>query len=240
MHSRRTGDNQGRSCVRGVCVMAWISRLYTDPGGQYLSQSEMENNAVEFATYGSHQGFSIISMAGMLGCIQSESTINPGAQNLGEPVATRGLGLCQWTGTRHTALQNWCSSQGYDGWWYGPPQMQFMQYELTTYSYHMYDTHAQAIVPSEFRFSNGMQMARCNDPDWTLEMSTAWWLDCFEMGGGAYSDALWNQWWSTRWPQAQAWYAFLSGQPWPGRGLPAWMLRRIMAQSEVKRRMLRR
>lgn len=217
--------------------MSWITEPFSIYGAHWLTQSQQENNATEFATFGSQEGWSIMSMAGMLGCIWAESWgINPGAENTAEPAATRGLGLCQWTGVRHTNLINWCTAQGYNDWWFGPPQMTFLRHEIQTFTFHMYDRHAQAIVPPQFRFTDGEDMARCADPAWTLEMSLAWWLDCFEMGGGAYSDELWNQWWSTRWPAAQRWYEFLSGQPWPGRRLPPWLFRAIMDQSNKRHR----
>lgn len=74
----------------------WVSR------NNYLSQSEMENNALCF--YGmmyTQFGWTINAIAGMLGNLQRESTINPG---IWEGLVPRydgeydsGYGLVQWT-----------------------------------------------------------------------------------------------------------------------------------------------
>ena len=52
--------------------MSWIAK------NNYLTQSEMENNAIEFFNKMSSLGWSINAICGMLGNIQTESNINPG------------------------------------------------------------------------------------------------------------------------------------------------------------------
>lgn len=83
-------------------------------GNRYLSQSEMENNARLVWNYFGPLGWSLNAVAGMLGNMQRESTINPGIwQNLdpSQP-SVLGYGLVGWTpGTRIT---NWLTSHGYE------------------------------------------------------------------------------------------------------------------------------
>lgn len=83
-------------------------------GNRYLSQSEMENNARLVWNYFGSLGWTLNAVAGMLGNMQRESTINPGIwQNLdpSQP-SVLGYGLVGWTpGTRIT---NWLTSHGYE------------------------------------------------------------------------------------------------------------------------------
>ena len=72
--------------------MAWIVKVGVNA---YLTQSEMENNATEFYGYFNSKGFTIESVAGMLGNLQQESNINPGMKQTAS--ASSGWGLIQWT-----------------------------------------------------------------------------------------------------------------------------------------------
>ena len=78
---------------------------------RYLSQSEMENNALYFYYKMSENGWTMESIAAMLGNMQKESTINAGIwQNLDEGNTSLGYGLVQWTPA--TKYLNWCSERG--------------------------------------------------------------------------------------------------------------------------------
>lgn len=84
----------------------WISK------NAYLSQSEMENNAKLIYSYFKGKGWTLNAIAGMLGNMQQESTINPGIwQNL-TPNTSMGWGLVQWTPS--TNFTNWASANGYE------------------------------------------------------------------------------------------------------------------------------
>lgn len=79
-------------------------------GNRWLSQSEMENNATIIWYYLMQDGWTMESVAGMLGNMQSESTINPGIwQNLDEGNLSMGFGLVQWTPA--TNYINWANAQ---------------------------------------------------------------------------------------------------------------------------------
>lgn len=64
----------------------------------YLTLAEMQVNARYIYQYFSSQGWTLNAIAGMLGNMQTESTINPGIwQNLDEGNTSLGYGLVQWT-----------------------------------------------------------------------------------------------------------------------------------------------
>lgn len=72
--------------------MAWIVRVGTR---EFFSQSEKDNNAIEFYNFFSPRGYSLASICGMLGNIDQESTVNPGLQETASD--SSGWGLIQWT-----------------------------------------------------------------------------------------------------------------------------------------------
>lgn len=76
----------------GVPALTYFS------GNRYLTQAEMETNARYIWNYLGSRGWSIQAVAGMLGNMQSESSINPGIwQSLNEGNLSGGYGLVQWT-----------------------------------------------------------------------------------------------------------------------------------------------
>lgn len=79
-------------------------------GNRYLTQPEMEANAIYIWGYLKARGWSKNAVAGMLGNMQTESTINPGIwEGLNEGVGP-GYGLVQWT--PFTKYTEWCASRG--------------------------------------------------------------------------------------------------------------------------------
>lgn len=83
--------------------MPWIG------GNNALNLEQMQNNAKMFQTKMKSLGCSDSFIAGMLGNIQSESTINPQRVETG---GGGGYGLVQWTPA--SKLIDWCASQGLD------------------------------------------------------------------------------------------------------------------------------
>lgn len=78
----------------------------------YLSQAEMQSNARYIYQYFSSLGWTRNAIAGMLGNMQVESTINAGIwQNLDSGNTNLGYGLVQWTPA--TKILNWLSNNGY-------------------------------------------------------------------------------------------------------------------------------
>ena len=81
-------------------------------GNRYLSVGEMQNNALIIFRKLTADGWTSNAVAGMLGNMQVESTINPGIwQNL-TPNQELGWGLVQWTPS--TNFTDWAKANGFD------------------------------------------------------------------------------------------------------------------------------
>lgn len=104
--------------------MAWIK------GNRYLSESEMQNNALIIGAYLVSREWSINAIAGLLGNMQVESTINPALwQSLNANNMSGGYGLVQWTPA--TNITDWCDSNGY-GWDDGNAQLKWIDEETVS------------------------------------------------------------------------------------------------------------
>lgn len=80
-------------------------------GNRYLNEEEMQNNALIIYDDLLRKGWSINAIAGLLGNMESESTINPAIwQNLTVD-SSNGYGLVQWTPS--TNYTSWALSHGY-------------------------------------------------------------------------------------------------------------------------------
>lgn len=78
----------------------------------YLTVSQMTDNAQWILTYLTQHGWSSNAVFGMLGNMQTESTINPGLwQNMDAGNTKLGFGLVQWTPA--TKFIDWAQSNGY-------------------------------------------------------------------------------------------------------------------------------
>lgn len=90
-----------------------ITKADVISANRFLSLNEMKINAAYIWGYLSKRGWSMNAVAGMLGNMQTESTINPGIwQSLQEGNYSGGYGLCQWTpATKYT---DWCTANGYE------------------------------------------------------------------------------------------------------------------------------
>lgn len=103
--------------------MAWIQ------GNRYLSRTEMQNNALIVRDYLIGRGWSLNAVAGLLGNMQSESTINPGIwQSLNENNMSGGFGLVQWTPA--TNFTSWADANGYQ-WTDGDAQLLWIDQRTT-------------------------------------------------------------------------------------------------------------
>lgn len=92
--------------------MAWIYEIGTK---KYFTDTQKQNNALEFYNFFSPLGLTLESIAGILGNIERESTLNPGLMETSSE--TSGWGLIQWT--PGTIIVEWCQNYGYawyDGW----------------------------------------------------------------------------------------------------------------------------
>ena len=101
---------------------------------QYLTHYSFEDNAALVVNYLSNEGFSIESICGILGNMESESYVNPGQIENDDdtPIPLRGHGLIQWTPL--TGLTNNTYWQG--GKWYsGSKQMYVVANEVLDPAY---------------------------------------------------------------------------------------------------------
>ena len=105
--------------------MTWIT------GNRYLNQSEMENNALIIKEYFLSKGWSLNAIAGVLGNMESESSINPGIwQSLNEGNMSGGFGLVQWTPA--TNFTDWADALGYS-WSDGNAQLLWIDEQTSAF-----------------------------------------------------------------------------------------------------------
>lgn len=125
--------------------MAWISK------NEYLSESEMKNNAEIVNTYLSNKGWTKNAIAALLGNMQSESTINPGIwQSLNEGNMSGGFGLVQWTPA--TNFTDWADTNGYS-WTDGNAQLKWIDEETTNFGQWI-STDTYPVTFEEFKTSS--------------------------------------------------------------------------------------
>lgn len=161
-------------------------------GNRYLTQEEMETNARYIYNYLGSRGWSVNAVAGMLGNMQTESSINPGIwEGLNAGVGP-GYGLVQWT--PYTKYTEWCGERGLD-----PSHM---------------DSALQRI---EYELENGLQYYPTESYPETFEQfktstKTPYYLGLaflanYERPADPTQPA--------RGIQAKSWYTFLTEQPAP-------------------------
>ncbi len=177
-------------------------------GNRYLSQAEMETNARYIWNYLGSRGWSMGAVAGMLGNMETESTINPGIWEGLKANEGPGFGLVQWT--PYTKYTNWCESRGMD-----PGEM---------------DSALQRI---EYELENGLQYYPTSNYPETFAQFKVSTKDPYYLGMAFLANyerpKVSNQ--PKRGTQAEEWYEFLSGLPAPvdpsskkKRGLPLWLM----------------
>lgn len=92
---------------------------------EYLSMSEMQNNALLVHSFFSGKGWTLEAISAMLGNMQTESFINPGLwESFKEGNTSVGYGLVQWTPARRYI--SWAG----DNWNSGDKQCQRLAWEV--------------------------------------------------------------------------------------------------------------
>lgn len=163
--------------------MAWIK------GNRYLSTAEMQNNAMMIKAYLAGKGWSLNAIAGLLGNMESESTINPGIWQslIVGSGGGGGYGLVQWT--PWTNYTNWADSHGY-AWDDGSAQLKWIDEETETFG--------QWIPTSAYNFSFSNFKVSLESPEY---LASAF-LKNFERAGVEVEDE--------RRSQARAWFSFIT------------------------------
>lgn len=156
-------------------------------GNYYLTETQMQGNAIEVFKFFSERGWSVNAIAGMIGNMESESNINPGIwQNLQEGNYSGGFGLVQWTPAAN--YTDWASANGYG---ITDPQGQMVWIDTQTVS------TGQWIPTSDYNISFESFQTSSQSPEW---LASAF-LKNFERAGVEVE--------SDRRSQARKWYEYL-------------------------------
>ena len=196
-----------------------MSNLRTGQFGEYygsywgesapLNQTQMEKNAAYIFSYLTYEGWTPNAIAGVLGNMQHESTINPGRWEGDSVGSGPGYGLVQWT--PYTNYTGWCADQGLSD----PSEMDNalsrILYELDNGLQYYKNNY-----PYTFR-----EFTQSTDSPYTLACAFAFdyersWVALY--GSEAEKEALRQ----LRGGSAQTWYTYITGQtpipPDPGGG----------------------
>lgn len=173
---------------------------------RYLSLSEMQKNAKYIAWYLQKQGWTLNAIAGMLGNMESESTINPG---IWESLTTDpgayyaehgrypGFGLVQWT--PYTKLTDWARQRGLN--------MNAMDTQLERIIWEQETENGQF---SDYATQYDMTFTEFKNSNLSPYHLALIFLACYERP----ADPIQPQ----RGTQAEYWYTYLSGIDFPGSG----------------------
>ena len=121
--------------------MGWTAR------NGYLTNAEIEGNAVEVANYFTTQGWSRNAICATLGNMSGESGVNPGIWENLTPYGG-GYGLTQWT--PYTKLSDWATSQGLTWLNNGPTQCKRIDYESANNLQWFYNSEVGMAPPITF------------------------------------------------------------------------------------------
>lgn len=186
-----------------------MSNLRTGKFGEYygsdwgesapLNQTQMEKNAAYIFSYLTNEGWTPQAIAGVLGNMQHESTINPGRWEGDSVGSGPGYGLVQWT--PYTNYTDWCYDQGLSD----PSEMD------------------NALARIIYELDNGLQYFKNNYPytfrEFTKSTESPYTLACafafdYERSWVALygSDEEKEALRQLRGESAQTWYTYITGQ----------------------------
>lgn len=206
-----------------VVYMPWIAKAGA------LNQEEMENNADIVNTYLSGLGYDINTIAGILGNLQNESTINPLRQEAGGA----GFGLVQWTPV--DTLINACNVLGISPYTDGDNQLQVIDAQtLGKSGLNTWYTSSGFVSPY---YSSGAtpdmiditgEQFKTNSMGWTPDKLAIMFMVGYERP--SYDPA--TNHYERRMADALTWYEYLTGHPpQPPKGkqskLPIWAYCRL-------------
>ena len=121
-----------------------------------LTKSEMKNNALLVGMYFKKQKWTPYAIAGMLGNMEAESTINPSRWENDDANKKEGYGLVQWT--PYTNYSTWAGS-GWEG--NGNKECERIEYELKN--------NLQWIATSAYNFSFSAYSKMKNPPEYMAD-----------------------------------------------------------------------
>lgn len=93
-----------------IAAEDWVDKSKVVSKNDYLTEAQMQINARYFYQEMNARGWTLNAIAGMLGNMETESTINPGIwESLDNGNMSGGYGLVQWTpASKYT---NWCDAR---------------------------------------------------------------------------------------------------------------------------------
>lgn len=175
--------------------MALRQGIYGDYYGTLVNESyaltsdQMKTNAIYIYSYLKNKGWTINAIAGMLGNMQAESSLNPGrwqSEDIGN--TNLGYGLVQWTPA--TKYIEWCQARGYDDYSTMDNNLARIIYEL--------ENNIQWIPTSEYNFSFETFSKSTEMPSY---LASAF-LKCYERAGVEVEE--------TRRQNALDWFLYLA------------------------------
>ena len=95
---------------------------------QAVASGNYSNEQLTFLYLTQEAGLNTAAACGVMANIKAESSFRPTALSSGGG----SYGICQWTGSRRTRLQNYCANRGLD-YTTLTAQLQFLEYELENY-----------------------------------------------------------------------------------------------------------
>lgn len=164
-----------------------------------LTLEQMQENALYIYNYLSNQGWTLNAISGILGNMQSESSINPGRWEgdiVGGEPTNHGFGLVQWT--PYTKYTDWIINQGFSD----PSEMDANIYRIL----YEVEENIQWIPTPSYNYSFEAFTQSLDSP---YNLGIAFLLN--------YERPL-NPNQPERGNQAEYWYNFLGGQPTPIHG----------------------
>lgn len=173
---------------------------------QSAYHAERQHNALVIAACLRSHGFTDNAIAGILGNMQYESSMNPGAYYGWADFSATSFGLVQWDPT--SKYQNWADENGYLPYYDIEYQCKRIDYEFVNGGQY-YSTSLYPISRSEFKSSD-------KDP-YTLACAFAWNYERSATVLGDDEDAK-EKLRQQRGGAAQTWYEVITGNPAPSPG----------------------
>lgn len=196
--------------------MAWIYKSGA------LSQEEMENNADIVTNYLRELAYSDETIAGILGNMQNESTINPARHELGG----QGYGLVQWT--PQSVLIQHASNMGISDYENGDNQLAVLNSEITANPSANNEWYSSSAFISPYYNSGatsdmvgitGVQFIS-NEMGWTADKLAIMFMVAYERPTYDPTDNHYK----SRMEDALTWYEYIGGvSPHPNKKpIPSW------------------
>mgnify|MGYP004556064143 CR=1 FL=1 len=202
--------------------------------GTILSESDQEDNVIAIRDVLQGQyGWTLEAIAGVLGCFQAESAMNPGIYetshggNLNNlPYFPGGMGLAQWTDypaytSEYPNPLPWSADKEGKNWWDG----NFQCWLLTKAADDNYTSMGYGQGPRwGWQMSSSypsISFSEYQKFSGDTDQATEYWFYDFEW----HSSSVPSGYLETRKEAAKKWYEFLGGHP-VRKGMPLWMFLR--------------